>query len=110
MSDRRQELLRQQALLREHLSWLDKELARETGPASPAPSVFTPDSRPTPTTTPQTPIASPADADALLSNYAAAERHDPNALRRGCFVVFGIALGILVLGVVAVYFLRYAGR
>ena len=103
MSDRRQELLRQQAMLREHLAWLDKELARETGIASPTLVIPT-------LTTPKAPIVPLSDADTLLSNYAASERHDPTALRRGCFLAFAIAIAALVLGVLAVYFLHYANR
>ena len=105
MSDRRQELLRQQTLLREHLAWLDKELADETEQARPPPVLAPPDS-----ITQHSPLTSPQDADALLENYAARERHDPAVIRRGCFTIFAVALATLVIGVAAVYLLHYADR
>lgn len=50
------------------------------------------------------------DADELLSNYAASERHNPESTKRGCLLAFGITLGLVILTVTTVYFLFYANR
>ncbi|HEY8931845.1 MAG TPA: hypothetical protein VIM44_00880 [Rariglobus sp.] len=105
MSERLRHLQRQQALLREHLAWIESEIARETtaGPAaaterSPAPVSV---AGPTVTSAP-----APADADTLLERYAAEERQNPADLRRGCFIVFFLALA-LVIGAVTVAWLLF---
>ena len=119
MSDRQKELLRQHALLREHLAWLEQEIARESvAPAvdqslSPAgePQIqaqFQAQAQPK-ISPPAAPVAT-VDADALLNDYAAEERHDPNATKRGCLLVFALVLGMLVCGVAAAYFVFYAHR
>lgn len=103
MSDRLKELQHQRALAQEQLAGLDREIARESGAAAPpAPSL-------------QKPLAvrpsldaatAEAEAEALLAQY----KGDPQALhgdvKRGCFLYFFAALGLLVLGLVAFYFLR----
>ena len=103
MSDRLTELQRQRALAQEQLAWLDREIARETGAATPAPT--------SPAATAATPptaglVHAEADAEALLAQY----RSDPQALhgdvKRGCFLYFIAAFGLLALGLLAFYFLR----
>ncbi|MBW8781434.1 MAG: hypothetical protein JF599_06060 [Verrucomicrobia bacterium] len=105
MNDRLQELLRQQALAREQLAWLEKEIARESAAASPTP--------PAPTLAPQIQPAitsTPEEADALLDKYAKAERHNPRALKRGCLLLFFVVLGLCVLLTLTIYFLHYRHR
>lgn len=102
MNDRLQELLRQQTLVREQLAWLEKEIARESTAAAPAPLANMPVPPPRPIITP-----APEDADALLDKYATSERHNPRALKRGCLLLFFFALGVCVLLPLAIYFFHY---
>ena len=104
MSERLRHLQRQQALLREHLAWIENEIAREaataTGPASPAPAMMN-----APAAASASP--SPTDADALIERYAAQERKNPAEIRRGCFIVFFLALLLLAGAVTAAWVLFY---
>ena len=107
MSDRLKDLLRQRALAQEQLAWLEGEIARESGAAAPvAPAA----SRvpPTPAVAPKTagPAHSEAEVEAMLAQY----RNDPAVLqsnvKRGCFLYFFAALGLLGLTVLGFYFLQ----
>jgi hypothetical protein len=99
MSDRLAELQRQRALLQDHLAWLDREIAAESGRGRPPAQV----ARPAPFVAPamQVPVSpSPADSEAILSQY----RQEPGTLkqdvRKGCFLYFALAFlafGALVL-------------
>jgi len=109
MSERLRHLQRQQALLREHLAWIETEIARESGDATlpptsanaatPLPALPRPD-----ISTTDTP---PPEADALLEKYASEERQNPSDIRRGCFIVFASALSLLAAGVAALWLLFY---
>ena len=99
MSERLRQLQRQQALLREHLAWIEGEIAREKPPGSNAatlPTIHTPPARPglnpESATTP-----TDGDADALLERYAASERQNPRSIRLGCLLIFFGTLGLLAL-------------
>lgn len=124
MSERLRHLQRQQALLREHLAWLDQEIAAvtsatpETQPAisvlvsPPQPAVFpASEAAAAPAISPSaTAISTPAvaeDADTLIKRYADQERLDATTARRGCLLIFVAALALLVLGVTAVWLIRY---
>ncbi|HTJ77614.1 MAG TPA: hypothetical protein VL357_01335 [Rariglobus sp.] len=109
MSDRHQDLRRQYELLREHLAWLEKEIAIETAKSSGQPIVAAPASRPPPPS-PSVAPTTITDADALLADYSQTERHDPKATKQGCLLAFGIMLALLAAGVTAAYFLFYAHR
>jgi len=103
MTDRHQELRRQHELLRQHLAWLEREMARETAADK------------SPATVPamvqaQTPAVPAEDTDALLNTYAADERHNPESTKRGCLLIFAATLGLLIAGVTTVYFLFYFRR
>lgn len=109
VSDRLKDLQRQRALAQEQLAWLEREIARESGlEISPAPSL-------PPAPGPQTPAVSPgaptvaqaaADAEAILAQYRPAPDAVSGNVKRGCYLYFFGALGLLLLGVLAVYFLR----
>jgi hypothetical protein len=112
MSERLSHLHRQQALLREHLAWIEAEIARETGHdsqpvlshAAAAPAQLPPISAPlVPTSAESLP-----EADALLEKYASGERQNPADIRRGCFIVFIAALALLAAGVTTVWLLFYS--
>ena len=101
MSDRLKELQRQRALAQEQLAWLDREIARESGdkvtPAAPADGG--PSLRPVP------PSAAPS-ADDILAQYQNQAQPVHSEVKRGCFLYFFAALGLLVLSLAAFWFLR----
>ena len=90
------------ALLREHLAWIETEIARETASGATAPS-------PTPVASTSISIApaAQAEADALLAHYAAEEKQNPDDLRRGCFIVFFLALALIASAVTVAWLLFY---
>lgn len=102
MSERLRQLQRQQALLLEHLAWIETEIARETasGTIAPAPS-------PASSTAISHAPTVQADADALLAHYAAEEKQNPDDLRRGCFIVFFLALALIASAVTVAWLLFY---
>jgi hypothetical protein len=131
MSDRLQELLRQRALVQQHLAWLDGEIAAASGqePVNPPPasSPLRPVARPAPpppsyvasqaaalarhAVTAPAPSATRSDenphtaaADAILSEY----RVEPDSLktdvRKGCFLYFFGALAFVALVVTGLYY------
>jgi hypothetical protein len=117
MADRLQELLQQRALIKEHLAWLDAEIAAASGrpavaPTAPLPSVPYPLSLPTTVSTPATaPIAATqtareAEADKLLAKFADEERQavaPPD--KKGCWVLFSTLLVISMgIAVALIYF------
>jgi hypothetical protein len=123
MSDRLRHLQRQQALLREHLAWIETEIARETPPAtSSAPSTsstvgpaLSASATPSPLVAtaaiaPATPPLAPeiaAEAEELIKHYATQERQNPNDIKRGCFLVFISAFLLLAAGVTAIWLIYY---
>jgi len=106
VSDRLNELKRQRAIAQEQLAWLDREIARESGAA--APVAPTPPAPAAPVVAPET--AGPAHAEAEVEAMMAQYRSDPDSLqgnvKRGCFLYFFAALGLLLLAVLAFYFVR----
>jgi len=120
MSKRLPELLRQRALLQEHLAWLEREIAAEQGTApTETPSTSSRNNNPsapqssqvTPPTPPPLPEL-PADVEKIVAQY----RQDPGSLtqdtRRGCLMIFWIALGstLLISGIVYWLYARHLGR
>jgi hypothetical protein len=101
MSERLRHLQRQQALLREHLVWIEAEISRETVRAELSPP------RPTAWVPQKNVEAEPIDADALLERYAEKERQHPADIRRGCLLFFIGALALLALTLTAIWWLRY---
>jgi hypothetical protein len=111
MSERLRTLHRQQALLREHLAWLDGEIAREANQPKPdtAP-VALPTTPPlsAATTADPAPDQDPApDVDALIERYASSERQNPADLRRGCLLVFSAGLTLMIVSVVMLWLVFY---
>lgn len=125
MSDRLQELLRQRALVEEHLAWLDGEIivaggesADKSSPplwpaaspvksANPRPAFSAPVAIPNPvslTTAQALPPEVAKVADQIIEEY----RVEPKALhtdvRKGCLLYFFAALGLVIFGAVAFYF------
>jgi hypothetical protein len=100
MSDRLSELRRQRALVAEQLAWFDREIAA-TGNETP--------------TLPATPMppadpgggADPLAADKILAEFRDEAENSPAKMRRGCLGIFAAGMALLILGVVAIYWLRY---
>ncbi len=100
MSDRLTELQRQRALAQEQLAWLDREIARESGDkVTPAALVG---GVPPPRTVPAPPVA----PDDILTQYQSQAQPVHSEVKRGCFLYFFAALGLLLLSLTAFWFLR----
>ena len=118
-SDRIPHLRRQQALLREHLAWLEAEIARESADSNnpkaevEAPVIFTEvtPAFPSPVSTFADTAASAGSTtgtpDELLQQYAEQERLRPDRARTGCILAAALFFGLLCAGLTIVYFLRY---
>jgi hypothetical protein len=114
MADRLQELLQQRALIKEHLAWLEGEIAaassrpgesRESPPPRPPSVSFTPAAVPAPITVSRgrmpmdastmpapTSVRTPDEADQLLAKLAAEENSQGIPDKKGCWVFFCILL------------------
>jgi hypothetical protein len=93
--DRLEDLLRQRALLRERLESLDREIS-EIGGSDEFPSADAP------------PFLGgfPRDeglAENILEKYRREGALDPNQAKRGCLLYFTVAIGLLFLGLGAMY-------
>lgn len=86
--------------MQEHLAWLDREIAAESGPpaAPSAPAVAAP---PTP------PAA--ADADALIAQYSSSPESLHKDVRKGCLLYFALA-SLAVIALVAVLYLTLSRK
>lgn len=123
--DRLTALRRQRALVAEHLAWLDAEILAQapfqTLPAAPAPAPVNdvpagPASAPSSAIVdspsliepaPEALAAANARADEIIATYAATERLDPAAARKGCLQL-ALAFGLLgIAGILAVYLIYY---
>lgn len=128
-ADRLAELLRQRALIKEHLAWLDAEIAAASGPAATSaaepPTVTvrpaTADARPaspvaretaevaTPAVAPAFAAATPpglteASAEAILGEYQVKPDNLRQDVRKGCLLYFAASFVLLALGVLGLYF------
>lgn len=115
MSERLRHLQRQHSILREHLEWIEGEIARETKDTQPAlpsppsptiPSPRAPDLSPAGAASAKTVVA-PREADEIIEKYGAAERQKPEDIRRGCLIVFFAGIALLAAGLAAVWLLFY---
>jgi hypothetical protein len=104
MSDRLKELQRLRAAAQEQVAWLDREIAREQSlPAAtrpvvaPQPQIFAGG-----TSSPRE-STSPLDADKLIQRYQGSGHSIKDEVKRGCFIYFYTALGLLVAGVIVAY-------
>jgi hypothetical protein len=100
MSDRLPELRRQRALVAEHLAWLDREIA-DAGSEAPATPVT-----PAPPAKPAGAVDVPA-AEKILAEFRSEAERAPADMRRGCLWSFLAGMLLLILGVAAIYWLRY---
>ena len=107
MSDRLKDLQRQRALAQEQLAWFDREIARETGTQVLPPSAPTAPAARVPPSPPSTQPATPSDADAIIAQYQDPGRSVHSETKRGCLLYFFAALGALILGLTAFWFLKH---
>jgi len=106
MSDRLNELQRQRALVQEHLAWLEREIAHESGAPAPVASPA-PAAPPRPVSLAprgRDPVAVEAEADAILQQYRDQSRNVKQDVRKGCFLYFVLAFFVLGVAVAALYF------
>ena len=120
MSDRLNELQRQRALVQEHLAWLDREIAAESGgretPTAPRPLPSSlaapPPARPAATAhrppTAATAALTEAVAGEILSKYQVAPESLETNVKRGCFMYFFLAF--LLVGLCALGLFLYSAR
>ena len=81
--------------------WLDREIARERLPVTPpAPALQAPVATPTAAD----PASAEAEAEALLDQYKNEQQTLQSDVKRGCFLYFFAALGLVALSVLAFYF------
>ncbi len=103
MSDRSDELRRQRDLLRQHLAWLDREIAQADAEAPEGGPVLKQQ-------TPRIPACAPAttasdadrDADAILAQYRTSAPGVESQTKRGCILYFAVAM-LLFLAVSAAF-------
>ena len=105
MSDRLPELRRQRALVAEHLAWLDREISAAGSeapatPASPPPVTLPPSTQPDG-------VADGPVAEKILAEFRSEAERAPADMRRGCLWSFVAGMLLLILGVAAIYWLRY---
>ena len=117
MPDRLNELLRQRALIQEHLSWLDRQIITESDGISPLASRSTTSGQSAAgkqllvsTLLPFTPAGLPDpaqsnhEADAILADYKKDPQRQQTDVKRGCFLYFLGALAFVSLVVFLFYF------
>ena len=110
MTDRLQKLLRQRALIQEHLAWLDREIA-ENQEVPPLPTSIARPSQIIAAPPPST--INPSDeAEKILGQFQKNTGDLQTDTRRGCLFIFSIAMGLFVLSVIVAYYFyaRHLGR
>jgi hypothetical protein len=110
MTDRLQKLLRQRALLQEHLAWLDREIAENQQDVPPLPVAT---STPAPIATSLASAAAPSDeAEKILGQFQEKSGDLHTDTRRGCLLIFSIGMTLFALAVLVAYYFytRHLGR
>jgi hypothetical protein len=115
VSDRLTELQRQRALVQEQLSWLEREIARETGqPAAPSALPASSVRVPTPLTPAMAQPALPPEAARAADEIIAQYQHEAGTgvqdVKRGCYLYFFLALGLMTVCALGAYFVYTRGR
>lgn len=127
MPDRLAELLRQRALVQEHLAWLNQQIAdaaeaakgkgagtaapprpstpNATASAPPVSATAAPISSLAPHLSGSTTNALPADAEEILAKYRVEPTTVKQDVRKGCLLYFCAALLLIGAGLVGFYFL-----
>ena len=96
MSDRLEAFQRQRALLREHIAWLDREIAALEGTAPPY----------APAAPPPLAAANPlveTEAEAILAEYRQPSVSIQKRAKLGCLIYFLIALAVMAAAVAVLF-------
>lgn len=107
MSDRLADLQRQRALAQEQVAWFDREIAKETGQATPAAPAPAAPALPTPVI--PRPIAAASDeataraAQEIIAQYQGNPQTAAKDVKKGCYLWFLFALGMLGICTVSAY-------
>lgn len=118
MADRLEELRRQRTLVQQHLEWLDREIAAESGKTTQTQTgaklaAVIASSNPTSITAPPSPAGTPhqgnPDADKILDKYRVAPESLRSDVRKGCWLYFAAAFAIFF-GVVAILYFALSSR
>jgi hypothetical protein len=96
VSDRSDELRRQRDLLREHLAWLEREMAKEAGmaPDEGEPRPLAP--RINPPRISVTASDADRDAEAILAEFRRSSPAIEQQTKRGCILYFAIIVSVLL--------------
>ena len=112
VSDRLTELQRQRALLQEHLAWLEREIAREGGARTQPPTAPVSHLTHAPFVTPASrspapdPVAARHAADEIMARYQQPTTDTAKDVKKGCYLYFVFAMGLLILGGIGWYYLH----
>jgi hypothetical protein len=122
MSERLNELKRQRALVQEHLDWIEREITAEAGrsgpqapgespptpalPVAPASWSVPPAQTPRPASIEPRPGAT-RDAMGIIESYRDDSKDVRQDVKKGCFLYFALALGLLGLAVVFLYYMTF---
>jgi hypothetical protein len=110
VSDRSDELRRQRDLLREHLAWIEREIAREAA----EPTFASPVEEPPPRLAqPQLSVsASDADrdAEAILAEFRRSAPTVEAQTKRGCILYFAAGVGLLLVIILGAAYFYYRSR
>jgi hypothetical protein len=110
VSDRADELRRQRDLLREHLAWIEKELAAEEGSARPQPGVAYAPPGATPPPLEDTTGPDDSELEAMLEEFRPAPVSISSNAKLGCIAYFALAMVLLIGCLAAFYFHVKASR
>lgn len=114
MADRLEELRKQRALVQQHLTWLDHEIAGLTVTRLTLPPFAMRSGTRPPVPTATTPSIPMAPAAGMPVPELADFQVDPDNVqvdtRRGCIIYTSIAFGVLVLICLVIYFVGYRDR
>lgn len=105
MPDRLAELVRQRALVQEHLGWLNREIAAAAETARVGPPGESAATNPPAAAAPVAPAIPGFDADEIAARYQVSPVTVKNDVRKGCLLYFVAGLGLLVAATAGLYFL-----
>jgi hypothetical protein len=106
VSDRSDELRRQRELLRQHLAWLDREIAEEDADAPPPGAVLKQQPpRIIPPAYSVDALDAARDAEAILAEYRTSAPGVESQTKRGCIIYFAAAMALfLAVSAAFIYF------
>jgi hypothetical protein len=110
VSDRLKELLRQRALVQEHLASLDREIAAVQGRVAAQGEALPTKATPLPSRDTSSSFgdahAAEQAAEEIMAQYKQEGQTLQSSVKRGCFLYFFAALALLGLGVLAFYLFK----